>query len=473
MNTRNKIISILIFLLLCLSVGFSTLNYMQSLNEINSQFKERSLPLSIDNIFTEVQKNIMEPNLIASMMANDLFLKNWLQKDEPNVQVLSKYLETIKNKYKLFSTFVVSDKTQSYYTSKGFLEKLNKNNPNNFWYFRFKDADFNNEINVDLNTQLANSMILFINYKIFDEKMNYLGATGVALELSYVNNMLNYFKQNYNFNVFFINKLGDVVLSLDKDIKNISDIKQLEFERNTIMSEYSKIIEYEDKGNKYILSTKYIPQLDLYLVVQGEMEQFLEEAQNKFLINLLASTFLTIFVIVLIFILTKDYDKKLVLMETLDPLTKLPNRKTFFEMMDKSIHLFKRNGYPTTLLFVKIKNYEDFHNQEGDLLSERVVIRISDLLKQIVRKTDYIGKCREDSFSIILSNTNIKNGVKVAENIQKTFDEDFELSLIGNKKVIYTIILSEINDYDDTFTIHNRLVEIGDDSQVTKSIVTC
>lgn len=473
MNSKNKILSILIFLLLCLSVGFSTMNYMQSLNEINSQFKERSLPLSIDNIFTEVQKNIIEPNLIASMMANDLFLKTWLQKDEPNIALLSKYLETIKNKYKLFSTFVVSEKNLSYYTPNGLLEQMEKTNPNNFWYFRFRDSENNNEINVDLNTQLSNSMILFINYKIYDDKMKYLGATGIGLELSYIDSMLSHFRKKYNFNVFFINKLGDVVLSENKDLKNISDIKQLEFEKNTIMSEYSKIIEYKNKDKNYILSTKYIPQLDLYLVVQGELNPFLEEAQNKFFINLIGSMIVTFIVIILILILTKEYDKKLILMETSDPLTKLPNKKSFFEVLEKAIYSFKRNKHYTTFVYIKIRNFDELHHQEGELISERIIIRISDLLQKIIRKTDYIGKCHVDNFSIILFDTNIKNSMKVAENIQKAFDEDFELSLIGNKKVLYTIALSEITEYDDANSIYNRIIEALEDTQLTKTIITC
>lgn len=129
MNLKYKVVFIISFLLISLSVGSSVMNYKKSLDETQLQLKESSMPLSIDNIYTEVQKNLIEPTLVSSMMANDTFLKDWLMNDEQDVFKISKYLEMVKNKYNMFSTFLVSDKSNNYYTSKGMLEKVKEKMP--------------------------------------------------------------------------------------------------------------------------------------------------------------------------------------------------------------------------------------------------------------------------------------------------------------------------------------------------------
>ena len=110
MNLNYRTVLIITFLLVTLSVSMSAINYIISLQSMQKQLTERSLPLTVDNIYTEIQKHIIEPNLVSSMMAHDTFLKEWLINDEANVGRIAKYLETIKNKYGMFTTFLVSEK---------------------------------------------------------------------------------------------------------------------------------------------------------------------------------------------------------------------------------------------------------------------------------------------------------------------------------------------------------------------------
>lgn len=75
MTFKYKTVAVVTLLLILLSVGSSVANYLVALQTTESQLKEQSLPLSIENIYTEIQKNIIEPNLVSSMMSNDTFLK--------------------------------------------------------------------------------------------------------------------------------------------------------------------------------------------------------------------------------------------------------------------------------------------------------------------------------------------------------------------------------------------------------------
>ncbi len=429
LNLKNKVVFIVTFLLISFSVTLSVLNYLKSLEETEIQLKERSLPLSIDNIYTEVQKNLIEPTLVSSMMANDTFLKDWLIHEETDVEQIAKYLETIKNKYNMFSTFLVSNKSGNYYTSKGLLEKVQEDNPNNAWYFRFRDIQEPYEINLDFNKYMGDSLIMFINYKIFDEDYHYLGATGIGIKISYINEMLKHFRVKYNFNVFFVDKAGKVVLS-EVGVNRVSylnESKELNGLKNNILEETSKTLEYTKDDRNYILNTKYIKELNLYLLVEAQIEDFTKEVKKTFYLNLITSLGVTFIIIVIILYTVKSYNKKLEHLAAYDTLTKLPNRRTFNLNFQKALHLYKRDNIPRSVIFFDIDNFKLINDTYGHLAGDRVLKRIATILNIQIRNSDYISRWGGEEFLILLQDSSLEDTFDVAQKLRLAFENDIEL----------------------------------------------
>ncbi|MGD9554351.1 MAG: diguanylate cyclase [Arcobacteraceae bacterium] len=429
MNLKNKVVFIVTFLLISFSVGSSVLNYVKSLEETQIQLKERSLPLSIDNIYTEVQKNLIEPTLVSSMMANDTFLKDWLMHEELEVEKIAKYLETIKNKYNMFSTFLVSEKSGNYYTAKGLLEKVEEENPNNAWYFRFKEIQEPYEINLDFNKYMGDSLIMFINYKIFDETYHYLGATGIGIKISYINEMLKHFRVKYNFNVYFVNKEGEVVLSEVgvNRVSHLNELKELSALSSQILEESSKTLEYTKEGNHYILNTKYIKELNLYLLVEAKIEEFTQEVEKTFILNLMTSLLVTFIIIAIILYTVKGYNKKLEHLAAYDSLTKLPNRRTFNLNFEKALRLYKRDKVPRSIIFFDIDNFKLINDNYGHLLGDTVLKRIATILNVQIRSSDNISRWGGEEFLILLHDSSLEDSFDVAEKLRAAFENDIEL----------------------------------------------
>jgi diguanylate cyclase (GGDEF)-like protein len=430
MKFKNRVVLIVTCLLLTFSIGSSVLNYLKSLEETQLELKERSLPLSIDNIYTEVQKNLIEPTLVSSMMANDTFLKDWIINEESEVEKITRYLESIKNKYNMFSTFLVSDETGNYYTSKGLLEKIKKENPNNAWYFKFKDIQESHEINLDFNKFLGDSLIMFINYKIFDDNFHYIGAAGIGIKISYIDEMLKRFRLKYNFNVFFSNRNGDIVLSEseNEDINKIKNIKELGLGTKRVLVENSKVIEYEKNGKRYILNSKYIKELNLYLFVEAEIDKFTKEVEKTFFINLLISLFVTALIIVIILYTINSYNKKLEKLASYDSLTHLPNRRSFNEYFEKSLKLFRRDKNPRSIIFFDIDNFKLINDNYGHLIGDYVLKRIAVILNIQIRDCDTISRWGGEEFLILLNNSNLEQSTEVAQKLKSSFENDVELS---------------------------------------------
>ena len=126
MNKDYKLVLLIVLMLLILSFALSVINYKTTLKLVHNQIEQQSLPLSLDNIYTDIQEHILQPYFITSMMANDTFVKEWIEGKHSDELKIKNYLKTVKDEYGLLSAILVSDKTKNYYTQDGFLEKLSK-----------------------------------------------------------------------------------------------------------------------------------------------------------------------------------------------------------------------------------------------------------------------------------------------------------------------------------------------------------
>lgn len=453
MKSKYKIVVIITLLLISLSLIISFLNYIKSLEQTKRQLVEVSLPLSINNIYTEVQKNVIEPLLISSMMANDTFLKDWILHEEENTEKIKKYLTSVKNKFGLLNTFLVSDKSKNYYTMDGVLYQVNENDSKDSWYFKFKHNPKKNELNLDFNSYIDDSVIMFINYKIFDIDFNYLGATGVAVKIAYIEEMLKRFRTKFKFNVFFVNKDGEVVLSERKfnKLTNIKDDINLKEISSKIFDGNEKI-EYEKYGEKYILNSEYIKELDLYLIVEAKINNFLNDVRETFYINLFFSIFVTLLVIYIILLTTKKYNKNLENLANIDTLTKLPNRRSFMENFEKTINLFKRNHNNYCLIYFDIDDFKKINDTLGHLVGDKVLIRIGEILNLSVRKSDYVSRWGGEEFTILCNEIDIQNAKLIAQKIKVAieFDDKLKNYVHGCVTASFGVTQFRVDDSYDT-----------------------
>lgn len=459
MQSKYKVIFIITTLLLILSISTAIINYFVAIQTAQKQLKEQSLPLSLDNIYTEIQKNIVQPYLVSSMMANDTFVKVWIINNEMNNEKIEQYLDSINNKYKMFSSFLVSDKTKNYYTQNGYVETINENKDDNKWYFEFKKTTESNEINIDHNQALSNSLIMFINYKIFDSNYHFIGATGVAIKIEYIDEMLKSFRQKYGFKVTFFNKEGQIILA-ERDLtpyENIESSPLLKSLKNKVISKENQILEINHNNEKYLLSAKYIPELNLYLAVEAKLDDYLKDAKNTFYFNLFISLFITFLVAWIIFNVIKKYNFKLEHMAFNDSLTGLYNRRHFEEVFAKQIHLFKRQKQSFSILFMDIDNFKNINDTHGHEVGDFIIKNIAKLLKQNLRESDTIARWGGEEFVVLLQNSNSTTAFEISEKIRNIIQNNMILHNAIGKYATASFGVTEFLESDSMDLVLSRV----------------
>ncbi|EDZ63849.1 diguanylate cyclase (GGDEF domain) [Sulfurimonas gotlandica GD1] len=458
MKSNYKIIIVITILLLILSVTISVANYMVSLKSTQTHLKTQSLPLSIDNIYTEIQKHLIEPYLVSSMMANDTFLKDWIVHEEENVGKIAKYLDSIKNKYEMLTAFLVSEKSHKYYTHNGYLEEVKKDNPTNQWYFKFKNTPKSHEINLDFNENFTNTLIMFINFKIYDDNYNFIGATGIGIEISYIDEMLRMFKKNYHLNVYFLNEDGKVVLTRQNKeaYSHLNEMKELKKYRDQIISKDTSMIEYEKNGEEYLLKTKYIPELDIYLVVEAKLNDFDKEATQVFYFNLIISLIFTLLFAIIIMFVLRNYHRKLEILADFDSLTEIPNRRNFNTKFEQFLSLHKRDERPICLVFMDIDDFKSINDELGHNIGDEVLIQVAKILKNRVRKTDLLSRWGGEEFTIAFIDTNINDAHTITQKIREAIEKNETLKKTVGYNLTASFGLTACNEYDTIDTVISR-----------------
>lgn len=459
-NSKYKLIFIITFLLLLLSVSLSFVNYVMTLASTQKYLKEASLPLSTDNIYSEIQTHLIEPNLVASMMAQDTFLKHWLLNEEKDKEQIKAYLESIKNKYEMSTVFVASQGTQNYYLARGFVEKMKEENPVNSWYYEFRNKADYHEVNIDFNKNINNSMFMFINHKIFNEKFHMLGVAGVGIEISYINEMLKKFREDYKFKVFFVNKSGELILyerNLIK-LKNLQEDATLNKYKDKLLSDRTHTVKFQDtEGSEYLIHSKYIPELDLYLLVQAKVSDFTVDVVRTFYMNLFLSLFVTVIIIFIFVKMVNRHNLNLERLANNDMLTDLPNRRVFSEKIKHLFLLNERKSLGISLLFFDIDDFKRVNDNFGHDIGDAVLIRIAQIIKENVRESDIYARWGGEEFIIAFVNSSLSDSEVIANKLRTSIQDDRELFLLVKYNITASFGVTQVQKSDTLQTLLKRV----------------
>jgi diguanylate cyclase (GGDEF)-like protein len=420
----NKI-KIMLFLYSILSIGFVTISlfsYFNAKSSLSDQIKSDTLPLIGNNIYSEIQADLLLPIIISSVMAKDTFLHNWTKDGEQDLSKIMSYLTHIESNYETMTSFFASDKTLNYYHSTGIFAKLSKNNKADDWYFKAREMKATHEINVDHNLSITDDLMVFINYKVHDSQGSYLGMTGIGIALVDVRKMLNDYQKKYNHEVFFVNSLGQVQLSSSSSQKNLNPT--LDIDGNTleqlVFNQSTASINYIENDNYITIDTRYVKELDWYLVVKQLGDNYSKSIYHSLLVNLLISLIITFIVLVLTWYTLSNYQRRLEEMAITDKLTGLHNRQMFDPILEKLFHTANRSRTQLSAIIVDIDDFKLINDKYGHPFGDKVLIAFSEVLKQSKRDSDVLCRWGGEEFLLLMPNCNKTQAQDKVKLIQQT-----------------------------------------------------
>ncbi|MBB3272097.1 MULTISPECIES: sensor domain-containing diguanylate cyclase [Pseudomonas] len=426
--------SLIVTLLLLLACGFlatSLLSYFSSRSAIRDGIINTELPLTSDTVYSEIQKDLIRPVLIASMMAQDTFLRDWVLSGEKDTQRMTRYLGEVMGKQGTFTSFFVSDRTLTYYQAKGVLKQVQAGTWRDAWYFRLRDLKAPYEINVDLDMANQDSLTVFINYQVHDYQHRFIGAAGVGLSVSSVVKLIDQYQRRYQRSVVFVDAEGKVLLTGSEGGPHglrvgqpLSDNAEL----NDVLAEQpvpgEGSHEYHDSDNhSHFLNVRHLPELDWYLLVDKRETGALDRIRHSLYLNLAICAMITLVVLALVHAMVRRHQASTEALATLDSLTGLPNRRSFDLLAAQALHEAQRDSGPLVALLIDLDHFKALNDTHGHLAGDEVLRQFANVLQGSLRQSDILCRWGGEEFIVLLREAEGRQAIEVAEKIRRRTEQ--------------------------------------------------
>jgi diguanylate cyclase (GGDEF)-like protein len=421
MNRRYRFMTVLATILI---VGFlftSIISYFVARKSLSEQIAGSTLPLTSDNIYSEIQKDLLRPIFISSLMAHDTFVRDWVLAGEPEPDKMVRFLDEIQRRFGTMTSFFVSDISHKYYHSSGVLKTVDKDDPQDDWYFAMPKIVQNYQVNIDLDTADMNSMAVFINHKVYDYSGLYIGTIGVGLGVKSVKDLLETYRQRYGRTIFFVDRQGAVTL-VGKEFdepENIRDIPGLKAYATQILTSPSTALTYKQNGQIVYFNSRLVEDFNWYLIVLQNETVGESRIQTTMLINIAISLVITLIVLAIAGVTLGNDQKKLEAMATTDKLTGLVNRQLFDILFNQAISSCRRHKTPLALLLIDIDYFKAVNDSYGHQVGDQVLQAVAKELDASLRNgDDKLFRWGGEEFLVLSTDCNPEQTAQLAERIR-------------------------------------------------------
>jgi len=124
----------------------------------------------------------------------------------------------------------------------------------------------------------------------------------------------------------------------------------------------------------------------------------------------------------------KENENRIRHLATHDPLTDLPNRIMFKEILEHAITFAKRNNSKVAVFFLDVDDFKSVNDTYGHYIGDLLLKSIAERLSNNLRKYDTISRISGDEFTLVAEQLkNSSNGARIAEKIHEFLHGKYQL----------------------------------------------
>lgn len=312
MMLKQKIYTSLV-LAIVLPLSISTLLFSDSIkSHADEKLANSELPTALREVRNAIELELSVPINTSRNIAKNTFVENWLRDGEKEAQLeeFVSYLARIKNDNKAITSFIVSDKTNNYYTNSGLVRQIAKSDDP--WFYNFINNSQAYELSLDIDKTLGKAAV-FINYAIEVDGVR-VAIGGVGRSLDSMTDLIKSYKIGEAGFVYLVDEKGEIKLHPNKNFIgkkiNLTAIKNGKLE----------VIQQNDVD--VIISSTPIKSLNWHLVAEIPEEQLYRAINSAINLNLLVGAIIALIGFMLVRILARQIFKPIeVITEAVTALT--------------------------------------------------------------------------------------------------------------------------------------------------------
>ena len=140
----------------------------------------------------------------------------------------------------------------------------------------------------------------------------------------------------------------------------------------------------------------------------------------------------------------------------IDPLTTVPNRRAFYEALDKERVRSLRYRRPLTIAYVDLDNFKKVNDSLGHAVGDELLVQVAVGLRSNLRASDYVGRLGGDEFGVILPETDATAAKLVLRKLQLQLLEEMKAN---SWQVTFSIGAATFLDPPDSLDVIIRMAD--------------
>jgi diguanylate cyclase (GGDEF)-like protein len=414
-NKFDRNIAVVFFVTIVTVVLTSYFTLKDVINSHNKQVQSAITPL-----FSLVTSEILRPLNVANFMANNHFIIDYANQDNIEKEYIAEYLKGISKSYNMLA-FIALKKHKLMLDSDAKESLLNSTEPE--WYHRLKDLP--GEQFSDIGN--SEDPHLYFDNKIRNKDGEFIGFTGVAIDLNYFASKFKEYSDRFGFELYFVDNNNIITLSSNSIMKSESHHRESLMTRLSDLPWHQSLLKNNaaDKNlstevmyttaEGLLISQMPIQELNwrMFIVSPPAVEQ------NGYWQIFISRFVLFFFIVITLYLLLLNsinyFKARLIKHSETDYLTQLPNRSHIHSRFDS----IAKHNKDLCVVLADIDNFKSINDTYGHLVGDDVLRIVAEQLSHSLRKVDVIGRWGGEEFIMLLPETSAEQALIIVERIRE------------------------------------------------------
>ncbi|MDQ7731964.1 methyl-accepting chemotaxis protein [Halomonas sp. SpR1] len=249
----------------------------------------QELPAQVEGLAAHINLNLSQDLAISESLANSYFIEQWVRDGLPEERQndIASYLARLMAQLDTELVFIAAQyQGRGYYfqlRNGEFLQRtIQPPGSEDDWYYDFTDSDNAYELNLDSDTFSPDDAFVYVNYRSAVNAANGrpLVVAGAGLDLSQMASLIDDFRLGDTGHASLLSAEGELLV---RSGETAAEPLPEQASQRLLRDEQLQVQEIERDGQTLLISTRWLPELQRYLMVEVDKEAYLASTRERFL----------------------------------------------------------------------------------------------------------------------------------------------------------------------------------------------